>query len=101
MSNTYQMVIQYEVKDSERNIYEHEIKYILNNLSQYGADNIQWQMLDDNIYMETFTIPSEAYYNAIKKLRTAPRHLLFGKLDPCINGGVKKIQCYGLKTAYS
>ncbi|WP_335872486.1 hypothetical protein [Bacillus sp. 2205SS5-2] len=101
MNNTYQMVIQYEIIAEEKNVYEHEIKYILTSLSDYGAVNVQWQVLGENIYMESFNIPTEAYFHAIKKVRTTPCHLLFGKLDRCINGGVKKIQCYGLRKVYS
>jgi hypothetical protein len=97
--NTLQMYIQYEIKESSIEQYQHLMKNILENLKSYDALEIQWlpSSGSQTAYIEIITLPTEAHYHALKKLRKSRQHLLFGMLDDCISGGLNKMDCFALK----
>ncbi|WP_064093944.1 hypothetical protein [Rossellomorea aquimaris] len=100
MKNSLQIYLEYEIKQNLQPQYKQIMNTIVNTLPQYDASNIQWEKseISPNRYMETFAVPTESHYHALKRLRTSRRHLLFGLLDECICGGLKEIRCIGLKT---
>ena len=100
MKNSLQIYLEYEIKQNLQPQYKQIMNTIINTLPQYDASNIQWEKSESssNRYMETFAVPTESHYHALKRLRTSHRHLLFGLLDECICGGLKEIKCIGLKT---
>ncbi len=100
MKNSLQIFLEYEIKQNFQPQYKEIMKKILNTLPQYDACNILWEKSEDhsNRYIETYVVPTESHYHALKRLRTSRRHLLFGLLDECICGGLKEIKCFGLKT---
>ncbi|WP_175987963.1 hypothetical protein [Bacillus sp. Marseille-Q1617] len=99
MKKSLQIYLEYEIKHSLHHQYRQIMENILHTLPEYDAMNICWEKseADSNRYIETFDVPTEAHYFALKRLRTSRRHLLFGLLDDCICGGLKEMTCFGLK----
>ncbi|MGR3763295.1 hypothetical protein [Rossellomorea sp. NS-SX7] len=99
MKKSLHIYLEYEIKQSVHHKYRQIMKNIIHSLPQYDAMNIRWEKsdADSNRYIETFVVPTEAHYYALKRLRTSRRHLLFGLLDDCICGGLKEMKCIGLK----
>lgn len=90
------MVIHYEVKEKFYQQYKDTIQHILSNLPSFEAVEIKLNESQNKV-IETFLLPTESHYYALKKLRKSKNHSLFGCLDPFIKGGLHKIDCYGLK----
>jgi hypothetical protein len=90
------MIIQYEVVEKTYSQYKEAIHHVFSKLPSFEAVQMQ---LDEsqNTVMETFFLPTESHYYALKKLRKSKSHTLFGCLDPFIKGGVQEIDCYGIK----
>ncbi|MCA1055613.1 hypothetical protein LCM10_11515 [Rossellomorea aquimaris] len=99
MKNSLQIYLEYEIKQSLQHQYRQIMNSIIQSMPLYDAVNIRWEKseADENRYIETFVVPTESHYHAIKRLRTSRGHLLFGRLDDCICGGLKEMKCIGLK----
>jgi hypothetical protein len=91
-----QMIIQYEINERFALQYKEAIKKVVKNLPNFDANQIHLSTLN-NLVTESFLLPTESHYYALKKLRTSKNHSLFGCLDPYIKGGVKQMGCYALK----
>lgn len=96
MNSQIQMVIQYEVNETSYQQYKEVLHHILSNLPSYEADHIQINESENKI-VETFLLPTESHYYALKKLRKTKSHSIFGSLDPFIKGGLQQIGFYGIK----
>jgi hypothetical protein len=96
MNTRIQMVIHYEVNERFYHQYKEAIHHILSNLHAFEAHQIQLNESQNKV-IETFLVPTESHYYALKKLRKSKNHSLFGCLDPFIKGGLKQIGCYGLR----
>ncbi|HLO11002.1 MAG TPA: hypothetical protein VK190_01975 [Pseudoneobacillus sp.] len=96
MNNEIQMVLQYEVNESSRQQYNEAIHQILSKLPSFEAFQIQLNEAQNTV-IETFLLPTESHYYALKKLRKSKNHSIFGCLDPYIKGGLQQIGCYGIK----
>ncbi len=100
MKNSFQMYIEYEIKQEVYDQYVALMSKVIETLPQYDANKIQWSSSQDkeNYFIESFILPTESHFHVMKRLRKTRSHLLFGLLDDCICGGVKEIKCFGLKT---
>jgi hypothetical protein len=96
MNNQIQMVIHYEVNENSYPQYKEAIHRIVSNLHTFEAHEFQLSESQNKV-IETFVLPTESHYYALKKLRKSKSHSLFGCLDPFIKGGLQQIGCYGLK----
>jgi hypothetical protein len=96
MNSQIQMVIHYEVNENCSHQYKEAIHHILSNLHAFEAHQIQLNESQNKV-IETFLLPTESHYYALKKLRKSKNHSLFGCLDPFIKGGLQQIGCYGFK----
>jgi hypothetical protein len=96
MNSKIQMIIQYEINESFVQQYKDAMKKVMKNLPSFEANHIQLSSAN-NLVTETFLLPTESHYFALKKLRTSKNHSLFGCLDPFIKGGVKQMGCYAFK----
>lgn len=99
MNKMLQMHIEYEIKPECHEQYINIMPQVLSKLPYYDANRINWSSIKDgNHFIESFVIPTESHFHSIKQLRQSNTHYIFGLLDECINGGVKAIKCFGLKT---
>ena len=96
MSAPLQIFLEYKVKKEFIKEYEKVMKEILIDLGEYGATNIDWYEAADqeSLFVEMFKLPTMAHYHSIKKYRQDMNHPLFGRLDPFIEGGSKKVHCW-------
>ncbi|RIW32323.1 hypothetical protein D3H55_13720 [Bacillus salacetis] len=99
MNHSFQMYIQYEIKEPFIEQYQQLMKDILQSLKSYEAMDVQWMSPPGSttVFLEVITLPTESHYHALKKLRKSRKHLVFGTLDACISGGLDKMDCFGLK----
>ncbi|HYK74921.1 MAG TPA: hypothetical protein VEV44_17645 [Pseudoneobacillus sp.] len=97
MKSEIQMVIEYEIVESSYQQYKEVIYHILSKLPSFEAEQIQINETNHKV-IETFFLPTESHYYALKKLRKSKSHALFGGLDPYIKGGLQQIGFYGIKT---
>jgi hypothetical protein len=90
------MVLHYEVNENFYQQYKEAIPHIISNLHAFEAHEIQLNESKNKV-IETFLLPTESHYYALKKLRKSKSHSLFGSLDPFIKGGLQQIGFYGFK----
>ncbi|WP_174732566.1 hypothetical protein [Mesobacillus harenae] len=93
------MVIEYDVKQCEINRYKNKLALIISTLTKYDADEIEClqSVEKTNRFVESFKIPTEAHYFAIKKLRLSKDHSVFGELDALLVGGLTELQFFAIK----
>ncbi|MDE3838020.1 hypothetical protein C0966_01195 [Bacillus methanolicus] len=98
MKNQLQMIVYYEVKDSYFSQYKEAMDHIVALLPSFGAAEIKWRQIDSEPYriVESFLLPTESHYFALKKLRKSKYHTVFGCLDRFISGGLKQVECCAL-----
>jgi hypothetical protein len=96
VNSQIKMVIHYEVHENFSHQYRNAIRHILSQLPTFEANQIKLSESQNQI-IETFLLPTESHYFALKKLRKSKNHFLFGRLDPFIKGGLDKLECYGIK----
>jgi hypothetical protein len=96
MKTQIQMVIHYEVNEKSYRQYKKVIHQILTNLPSFEANDIQINESENKV-IETYLLPTESHYYALKKLRKSKSHSIFGCLDPFIKGGLQQMDCYGIK----
>jgi hypothetical protein len=96
MNTQIQMVIHYEINEKLYPQYKEAIHHIVSNLPSFEADQIELKESQNKV-IETFLLPTESHYYALKKLRKSKSHSIFGCLDPFIKGGLQQIDCYGFK----
>ncbi|MHC0039097.1 hypothetical protein [Pseudoneobacillus sp. C159] len=97
MNSQIKMVIHYEVNENFRHQYKNAISHILSQLPTFEANQIKLSESQNQI-IETFLLPTESHYFALKKLRKSKNHSLFGLLDLYIKGGLEQMECYGIKS---
>ncbi|MCD8503222.1 MAG: hypothetical protein LRY71_18180 [Bacillaceae bacterium] len=100
MTHTLQFFIEYKVNPNSVKEYECIMEQIVERLPEYGAEKIEWFISQDEpyVFMEKFTVPTLAYYHALKKYRKSKDHQLFGQLDPYVEGGLEKLKCWAFQT---
>lgn len=98
MSNGVKIFLEYRVKKGYDQLYYDAMADITYQLAVYEAEQIEWFLISpsSNRYRETFYVPTESHYYALKKLRKTKYHNIFGFLDDMIEGGVNGIQWIGL-----
>jgi hypothetical protein len=93
-----QMIIQYEVKQSLLGQYREAIDKISDMLPEFEADMFSYSQSDQrNMFIESFYIPTEAHYHAMKKLRLSRSHSVFGRLEEFVPGGLERIGFMAIK----
>ncbi|PWW25430.1 hypothetical protein DFO73_11328 [Cytobacillus oceanisediminis] len=99
MKQNVQMIVQYEVKNTSFSQYQEVISKVIDMLPSYDAAeiNISHYAADSYKIIESFIVPTESHYFALKKLRKSKKHNVFGSLDPFISGGLAKMDCWALK----
>lgn len=98
--SSLQIFIEYKVKENHVEKYESVMKEIINILPEFSATKIEWFVATDQpfLYVEMFQVPTKAHYQALKKLRKSNEHPVFSKLDPFIEGGLEKLNCWAFQT---
>ncbi|GLB59858.1 hypothetical protein [Cytobacillus sp. NCCP-133] len=99
MKQNVQMIVQYEVKGCSLSQYQAVMDKIIEMLPSYDAADIKVSQYAAGSYkiIESFNVPTESHYFALKKLRKSAKHNVFGSLDPIISGGLAKMDCWALK----
>ncbi|WP_026581727.1 hypothetical protein [Bacillus sp. J33] len=99
MKPKVQMIVQYEVKDSLFSQYQAVMSKVIEMLPSYDAAEIDVSHYDADSYkiIESFLVPTESHYFALKKLRKSKKHNVFGSLDPFLSGGLAQMDCWALK----
>jgi hypothetical protein len=101
MKHEVQMILQYEVNPADLNLFKSSIEKIAALLPMYEAVDISFVCSggeqESSFITETCSLPTEAHYFALKKLRSSSRHAAFGCLDSFIPGGLEGIQFWALK----
>jgi hypothetical protein len=99
MEKRFTFIIEYNVNENCNEKYEQTMNDITAYLYQYDVEQLQWftDKVDSTRRIELFTVPSESHYYAIKKMRKAKNHHIFGLLDEIIDGGLNAIRCWALK----
>lgn len=93
-----QMIIQYEVKQNLLGQYQEAIKRISAMLPDFEADMFSYSHYDDrNLFIESFFVPTEAHYHALKKMRLSRTHSVFGSLEDFVPGGLERIGFMAIK----
>ncbi|MEH7443230.1 hypothetical protein AABM38_05370 [Heyndrickxia sp. MSNUG] len=93
-----QMIIQYEVKQSLLGQYREAIDKISDMLPEFEADMFSYSQSEQrNMFIESFYVPTEAHYHAMKKLRLSRSHSVFGRLEDFVPGGLERIGFMAIK----
>jgi len=93
-----QMIIQYEVKQSLLGQYREAIEKISDMLPEFEADMFSYSQSEQrNMFIESFFVPTEAHYHAMKKLRLSRSHSVFGCLEDFVPGGLERIGFMAIK----
>ncbi|ESU32387.1 hypothetical protein G3A_11765 [Bacillus sp. 17376] len=93
-----QMIVQYEVKQNLLSQYRETIDKISTMLPDFEADMFSWSQSEErNIFVETFYVPTEAHYHALKKMRLSRNHSVFGILEDFVPGGLERIGFMAIK----
>ncbi|MBT2681510.1 hypothetical protein J7E38_21310 [Bacillus sp. ISL-35] len=93
-----QMIIQYEVKQNLLGQYREAINRISEMLPDFEADMFSCSQSDQrNIFIESFFVPTEAHYHAMKKMRLSRDHSVFGMLEDYVPGGLERIGFMAIK----
>lgn len=97
-----QIFIEYPIKDTVIQKYEATMKNVIGVMKDLGAEEIRWTKISyknggNTYYTETFLLPTESHYFAMKELRASASDGVFYDLLQCMDtkrGGIKYI---GLK----
>jgi hypothetical protein len=93
-----QMIIQYEVKQNLLGQYREAIEKISAMLPEFEADMFSCSQSEQrNMFIESFYVPTEAHYHAMKKLRLSRSHSVFGSLEDFVPGGLERIGFMAIK----
>lgn len=97
MKQNVQMIVQYQIKDHLINQHKEVMERITNMLPSFEAEHIQVRYIGSNKIVESFILPTESHFIALKKLRKSSSHNVFGGLDAIISGGLRGMECLALK----
>jgi hypothetical protein len=93
-----QMIIQYEVKQNLLGQYKEAIESISAMLADFEADMFSCSQDEQrNMFIESFFVPTEAHYHALKKIRLSRNHSVFGCLEDFVPGGLERIGFMAIK----
>ena len=93
-----QMIVQYEVKQNLLSQYRETIEKISTMLPDFEANMFSCSQSDErNIFIESFFVPTEAHYHALKKMRQSRTHAVFGILEDFVPGGLERIGFMAIK----
>lgn len=93
-----QMIVQYEVKQNLLSQYNETIDKISTMLPDFEADMFSCSKSDDrNFFVESFYVPTEAHYHALKKMRLSRNHSVFGILEDFVPGGLDSMGFMAIK----
>ncbi|MGC4377006.1 hypothetical protein WD019_08715 [Fictibacillus sp. Mic-4] len=99
MKQPVTVFIEYKINKDIIKLYEKNMKDVIRELQNLGATHLSWLKAADqeNLYVESFTVHSISLYQSIKEKRTNPSHPIFGMLEECIEGGLKKLHCWAFE----
>ncbi|MFB4165961.1 hypothetical protein ACE1TI_19715 [Alteribacillus sp. JSM 102045] len=99
MNQKLQIFMEYKIKPEKEQKYNQIMEEIAEALPNYEAENFQWFSAADQqgLYVEMFEVPTLSHYHTLKKWRSSKEHHIFGKLDECVEGGIKKIHCWAFQ----
>ncbi|WP_223703451.1 hypothetical protein [Sutcliffiella deserti] len=93
--------IEYPIKNAVIQKYEDTMSSVHDMMKRMGAENIQWTKSSNQhgitFYRESFILPTESHYFAMKELRCTPRNIVFHELSQLIDMEAGSIQFLGLK----
>jgi hypothetical protein len=93
-----QMIVQYEVKQNLLSQYQDSIEKISTMLADFEADTFSCiQSEERNFFVESFFVPTEAHYHALKKMRQSRNHSVFGILEEYVPGGLERMGFMAIK----
>ena len=93
-----QMIVQYEVKQNLLSQYHETIDRISTMLPDFEVDMFSCSQSDErNIFVESFYVPTEAHYHALKKMRLSRNHSVFGILEDFVPGGLERMGFLAIK----
>ncbi|WP_210367369.1 hypothetical protein [Bacillus sp. REN3] len=93
-----QMIVHYEIKQNLLEPYKEVLSKISAMLPVFEADMFSCSQSEQlNHFVETFYLPTEAHYHALKKLRLSRSHPVFGSLEDFVPGGLEKIGFAAIK----
>lgn len=93
-----QMIIQYEVKQNLLEQYRETMDGISAMLQDFEADMFSCSQSEQrNMFIESFYVPTESHYHALKKLRQSRTHSVFGRLEDFVPGGLERIGFMAIK----
>ncbi|MBM7619595.1 NifB/MoaA-like Fe-S oxidoreductase [Bacillus tianshenii] len=97
-----QIFIEYPIKDTVIQKYEDTMKNVIGIMKDLGAEEIRWTKISQQdrghtYYTETFLLPTESHYFAMKELRAKARDGVFHDLSQCMDPGSGAIHYIGLK----
>jgi hypothetical protein len=93
--------IQYPIKETVTQQYEDTMQHVLRVMSGIGANRFQWSKAYDEkgatFCTESFLLPTESHYFAMKELRCSPKNPVFHELSQYIDTEAGPVQYVGLK----
>jgi hypothetical protein len=93
-----QMIVQYEVKQNLLDQYREALDGISAMLADFEADMFSCSQSEQrNMFIESFYVPTEAHYHALKKLRLSRSHSVFGRLEDFVPGGLERVGFIAIK----
>lgn len=93
-----QMIIHYEIEQSLISQYWEAIDKISAMLPEFEAKRFACSKNNQqNTFTETFFVPTESHYHALKKLRLSRSHSVFGRLEDFVTGGLDSMEFIAIK----
>ncbi|MCG1023167.1 hypothetical protein [Sutcliffiella horikoshii] len=93
--------IQYPIKETVTKQYEATMEQVLKVMHGIGANEFQWSKASEEkgaaYYRESFLLPTESHYFAMKALRCSPENHVFHELSQYIDTEAGPVQYVGLK----
>ncbi|WP_404448747.1 hypothetical protein LG307_05135 [Sutcliffiella horikoshii] len=93
--------IQYPIKETVTLQYEETMQRVLQAMNQMGANDYSWTKASSEkgaaYYRESFLLPTESHYFAMKALRGSQQSHIFHELSQYIDTEAGAVEYIGLK----
>ncbi|KMJ57660.1 hypothetical protein AB685_15185 [Bacillus sp. LL01] len=101
MTKQLHIFIQYPIKETVTLQYEETMQRVLRVMRDMGANEFKWAREGDEkgaaYYRESFLLPTESHYFAMKALRCSEENHVFHELSQYIDTEAGAVQYVGLK----
>ncbi|GAA0341603.1 hypothetical protein GCM10008967_34970 [Bacillus carboniphilus] len=87
-----QMLFQYQIKEHFHVQYKEIMNDMIQTMQSYGASLALWDEHEKNKFIEVYSVPTEAYYYALKKKRQSSEIFL-----QCLEDPEQQIECLAIK----